>query len=174
MTPAASTRTLVLVRHAKAEQSLTKSDHDRDLTPRGARDAKTAGEWLHGLGILADLTLCSTSARTRQTWEEIQFGGAAAAETAYEALIYSGGTTRVLELIRATDPQAATVFVVGHAPVIPELVSLLSSGNGSVEAHEALGHGYPTCGISVLEYAGAWDQLSYGSCDLLRFHVARG
>ena len=39
-------RTLVLLRHAKAEQVPGKPDHDRELTDRGARDAAAAGTWL--------------------------------------------------------------------------------------------------------------------------------
>ena len=174
MTNAATTRTIVLVRHAKAEHTFGKADRDRDLTPRGRRDAKAGGEWLHDLGLVADVALCSISERTRQTWEELQFGGAVAAETRPEEAIYFGGSRGVLALVRDLDPDVATVFVVGHAPAMPDVTSLLSSGEGSTTAHEALAHGYPTCGIAVMEYAGAWSDLAYGSCSLRRFHVARG
>ena len=53
MTRAAQDRTLVLLRHAKAEQRGWDNDHERELTGRGRRDATAAGHWLveHGIGI---------------------------------------------------------------------------------------------------------------------------
>ena len=38
MSTAAREKTLVLMRHAKAEQVLGKPDHDRELTARGRRE----------------------------------------------------------------------------------------------------------------------------------------
>ncbi len=174
MTVASSTRTIVLLRHAKAEHVYDKSDHDRDLTPRGRRDAQEAGRWLHDAGFVADLALCSSSERTRQTWDEACFGGAGATRTAYEPLIYSGGTGRVLQRLRELDDDVDRVIVVGHAPVMPDLTSLLSSGEGSLEAHDALGEGFPTSGLAMLDFSGDWQHLGVGTCALRRFHVARG
>ena len=60
MSTAAEDRTLILVRHSKAEQVFGKPDHDRELTDRGHRDAKALGEWLHGHGLICDVVVCST------------------------------------------------------------------------------------------------------------------
>ena len=44
MTRAAQDRTLVLLRHAKAEQQGWDDDHERQLSARGRRDVDRAGE----------------------------------------------------------------------------------------------------------------------------------
>ncbi|MGL5849545.1 MAG: SixA phosphatase family protein, partial [Phycicoccus sp.] len=75
MTRAARDRTLILLRHAKAEEGDAERDHERELTARGRRDARAAGAWLHEHGIGVDEVLCSTSERTQQTAEEIWAGG---------------------------------------------------------------------------------------------------
>ena len=92
MSTAAEDRTLILVRHSKAEQVFGKPDHDRELTDRGHRDAKALGEWLHGHGLICDVVVCSTSMRTRQTWEGIEAGGGGTEVIEYARAIYSGGT----------------------------------------------------------------------------------
>jgi phosphohistidine phosphatase len=167
-------RTLVLLRHAKTEQVPGKPDHDRELTDRGVRDAAAAGTWLRDQGIAAELVICSTSRRTRQTWEFAARGGAHTEFVEYRRSVYQGGTTGILETIREDAGEVRTLVVVGHAPTIPDLASGLTDGAGSHDAHVAMGEGYPTCGLAVLRYAGGWPDLSDGDCLLERFHVCRG
>ena len=64
MTLAADDKVLILFRHAKAEQKPGKSDHERELTGRGRRDAVAAGRWLHDNGFGPELVLCSTAVHT--------------------------------------------------------------------------------------------------------------
>ena len=51
-----TTRTLILLRHAKAETPGDIDDYDRALTDRGRSDADAAGSWLAdaGSGIVAE------------------------------------------------------------------------------------------------------------------------
>ena len=63
-----SERTLVILRHAKAERPAELADADRPLTQRGHADAAAAGAWLAARGYRPDLVLCSPAKRTRQTW----------------------------------------------------------------------------------------------------------
>ena len=51
---------------------------------------------------------------------------------------------------------------------------MLTDGEGSLEAHEALGRGFVTSGLAVLSYAGDWADIDLGTCALTRFHVSRG
>ena len=174
MTPVPDDRTLVLLRHAKAEQVPGKTDHDRELTRQGRRDAEVAGAWLHKQGVVAELVVCSTSVRTRQTWERAAHGGAQTEFVEYRRAVYQGGTRGVLECIREDAGDVRTLVVVGHAPSMPELASILSDGQGSQAAHTAMGEGFPTCALAVLRYAGEWPDLSPGDASLERFHVSRG
>jgi len=174
MSTAAREKTLVLMRHSKAEQVLGKPDHDRELTARGRRDAKAAGAWLRTEGLVPDLVICSTAVRTRQTWDEACRGGAHTEFVEFRRSVYLGGSEQTLETVREDAGDMATVLVVGHNPTMAQLTSLLTDGEGSREAHEALGEGFVTSGLAVLRYAGEWADLELGSCALARFHVSRG
>lgn len=167
-------RTLVLLRHAKTEQAEGKPDHDRQLTDRGERDAEAAGRWLHDQGIVAELVICSTSKRTRQTWEHAAKGGAHTEFVEYRRVVYQGGAAGILDSIREDAGEVRTLVVVGHAPSVPDLASWLTDGQGSSDAHRAMGEGFPTCGLAVLRYPGEWSDLDAGDATLERFHVCRG
>ncbi|KGN37039.1 SixA phosphatase family protein [Knoellia subterranea] len=173
MTASAEDRTLVLVRHAKAEQGGYDADHERELTPRGHRDAAEAGRWLNEQGIGVDEVLCSTSTRTQQTCEGIWEAGCSEADVRHEHGIYNASAERLLDIAREADHDANVVMMVGHAPGIPVLASLLADGEGSDRAHDLMSEGFPTTGIAILRFSGAWADLAPGVARLDRFHVAR-
>jgi len=174
MSSAAREKTLVLMRHAKAEDGAGKPDHDRELIARGRRDAAAAGAWLKEQGLVPDLVICSTAVRTRQTWDAARQGGAHTEFVEYRRSVYTGGVEETLETIREDSGETASVLVIGHNPTIAQLTSMLSDGDGSRAAHEALAAGFATSGVAVLRYAGDWADLEWGACELERFHVSRG
>ena len=174
MSSASKEKILILMRHAKAEEGHGKPDHDRELAPRGRRDAKAAGKWLHQEGLVPDLVICSTAERTRQTWEEACHGGAQTEFVEFRRSVYVGGSEQTLETLREDAGDTTTVLVVGHNPTMAQLTSLLADGEGSREAHEALSEGFVTSGLAVLRYAGEWADIDLGTCELARFHVSRG
>jgi len=167
-------RLLLLLRHAKAEQVAGKPDHDRVLAPRGRRDAEQVGRWLYAQGVACDLVICSTAVRTRQTWEHAIRGGARSEFVEYRRAVYLGGAGQVLDTIREDAGEVGTLMVIGHAPAVPALVSMLTDGEGSVEAHRAVADGFPTSGLAVLRFSGSWASLDHGDALLERFHVCRG
>ena len=174
MTRAIEDKTLVLLRHAKAEQAFGEPDHDRALTARGRRDAAAAGAWLHRQGIVAELVICSTAVRTRETWDQAARGGAHTEFVEYRRAVYQGNAQAMLDSVREDAGEADTVLLVGHAPTLPALASMLCDGAGSREAHQALAEGYPPCGLAILRFNGEWGELDHGDASLERFHVARG
>ena len=75
MTSGAPTaRRLVIMRHAKAEQSETLPDIERALLPRGRDDAEAAGRWLASRDLIPGVVLCSPAVRTRSTWHGVAIG----------------------------------------------------------------------------------------------------
>lgn len=173
MTTAAEDRTLVLVRHAKAEQGGYDADHERELTPRGHRDAAEAGRWLCEQGVGVDEVFCSTAIRAQQTCEGIWTAGCAEADIHDEHRIYNASADRLLEVVREADANANVVMLVGHAPGIPVLASLLAEGEGSDRAHDLMSEGFRTSGVALLRFSGHWSDLAPGVARLDRFHVAR-
>jgi phosphohistidine phosphatase len=170
MTRAAEDRVIVLVRHGAAEQG-NRSDADRVLTQRGHAEASEIGHWLAAHEIGADLVLCSPAARTRQTCEDVARSGCAETDVHHDRRLYNGSPDAILEVVREADPEASVVLVVGHAPGIPGLASLLADGEGSTEAHELMAEGFPTGSAAVLTYSGHWNDLAFADARLERFVV---
>jgi len=119
-------------RHAKAEQGDGMEDSERRLTSRGRKAASHMGDVARNHGLLPELVLSSTSARTRETME--LFG---------EASGYSGPVLYLDELylaeprvyVRALSEHAAGVssaMVVGHNPGLEGLVLGLTGENVSL------------------------------------------
>lgn len=161
-------RTLVLMRHAKAEHTEGKRDSERELTPKGRADAVVAGQWLAEHEVVPDVVLCSTSVRTRQTWDAVLDGGAECDDVRYESGIYDGGAGAILSLVTEADPDARTILVIGHAPSIPWLAATLSADTGDDDED-----GFPTCAFAVLSVGTAWPDLSAGAAELTETVVPR-
>ncbi len=167
-------RRLLLVRHSKAEHVTGIDDHDRHLTARGWRDAEALGGWLAAEALACGLVICSTSVRTRETWEGAVRGGASSECLEFRRTVYHGGTAATLDTIRDDGADFETVMVVGHAPTMPVLTRLLSDGHGSPQAQAAAANGFPTSAVALLRHAGPWADLGPATATLERFHVARG
>ena len=167
-------RTLVIMRHAKAEASAP-TDFERELTDRGHADAREAGAWLASQGIEPDYVLVSAAARTVQTWEDVAVGSGWDLTLAeYDEGLYSASTDVALDLVRATDDGIDTLVVIGHNPTVAYLVSLLDDGTGDEEAGNQLAMGYPTAAVTVLSYDGEWAELDEAEASVTAFHVGRG
>jgi phosphohistidine phosphatase len=113
-------RTLVLVRHAKAESGEEGSDHDRRLTSRGEKAAADAGRWLAGRVSTPDLVWCSSAVRARQTWEAMA-PALTPGEISVDKALYLASARDVLD--RVATGSIATTVVVGHNPTIEEVLA---------------------------------------------------
>lgn len=160
-------RTLVLLRHAKADRPNGVADVDRPLTDRGHADSAAAGAWLAKQGYAPDLVLCSPSKRTRQTWHSVAVALARAASPVvrYERELYDGGAEDLLKVLQTADPAARVVMVIGHNPSISVLSELLDSDS------ELDSDGLRTCGVAVHNVTTAWSDLTTAA--LTAVHIAR-
>lgn len=167
-----TTRTLILVRHAKTEQVPGKIDHDRELLPRGDGDARAGGAWLVEHGLVPHLVLCSTAARAQQTWQQMAEGGRLRdVEVWSDRRIYNAYPDEILEVVREAPEDARTVLIVGHAPGIPSLAVGLADQEGSDGAAlSTLHEGMPTAVGAVLEWDGDWVDLAAESARLVGVH----
>jgi phosphohistidine phosphatase len=169
-------RTLVLLRHAKAETPGEMLDFDRTLTTRGETDADAAGAWLADERIHPDLVLCSPATRTRQTWQGVSIAlaqaqpGGGAPEVRYEQSLYSGGRTEVFDLLREVPDTVRTVLVVGHNPTVSE-VSILLVPDEEWDGQEVA---LRTAGLAVHRTESSWAHAEPGSMSLIERHTARG
>ena len=158
-------RTLVLLRHAKAEEHRS-PDHERALSDRGRRDAAAAGEWIRGQRLAFDLVLCSSSVRTRQTW---RYAELEAGDVWYDRRIYEADTDTLLDVLHEIPETATTVLLIGHAPAVPWLAAGLASSGG-----EGLPDKYATSGLAVLRHTQRWSTLGENDAVLADFVTPRG
>lgn len=169
-----STRTLVVMRHAKAEQA-GPTDFERELADRGHDDAADVGAWLAAQGVVADHALVSAATRTRQTWEHLCRGAAWGLAPELDRGLYAADTDTALDLVRLVSDDVTTLVVVGHNPTMASLAYTLDDGEGDVDAGNEMAMGtFPTSATAVFEVSGSWSDLTHGGASLTAYHVGRG
>lgn len=174
-------RTLILLRHAKSAWPDV-PDHERPLANRGRRDAPAVGHWLRAAGYVPDQVLCSTARRAWETWLLAAAGLGTTPPVSAEDRVYRASAAELLELIRQVPAGPGTLLVVGHAPSLPDLALMLAEpaagmpggGHGARDLDELapldrMRAKFPTAALAVLEFTGAWPQLSPGHARLAAF-----
>lgn len=158
----------MLLRHAKAEHPDGMPDHDRPLALHGRRQCPRVGAALAEAGIAPDAVWCSSSVRTRQTWELVRATLGIEPPVAYRDEIYDAGLRSLIALVAGAPDEVGTLVVVGHEPTMSHVASTLA-GEGSDEAAVArVQVGVPTASWSWLELDGPWSQLAPRSARLVR------
>ncbi|GAA2448540.1 histidine phosphatase family protein [Streptomyces pulveraceus] len=161
-------RRIVLLRHAKAEWSQD-SDHERPLAERGRKDAPVAGRKLADSGIDLDLALCSTAARTRETWKLAVHEMPHRPRTVYEERLYEASLGELIALINETPDDVRDLLVIGHNPGMHAVADALSeSAEGDTLARMTRG-GFPTAAFAVVEFTGSWKGVEHGVGKLVEY-----
>ncbi len=166
-------RLLVIMRHGKAE-AFAASDHERQLTDRGLREATAAGQWLASQGIVPAEAFVSSAVRTRQSWQALVAGSGTQAEARVEDSVYSADADSALEVLQQAPADAQVVLYVGHNPTAASLAHLLDDGNPDPESFRAMSAGFPTAAVAVLEISVPWADLGIATGHLVAFHVGLG
>jgi phosphohistidine phosphatase len=170
MTPPGHRR-LILTRHAKsAWDDPSLPDHDRPLNRRGRRSALELGEWLGSRGYEPDEVLCSTAARTRETWARVS---AAPLEVMphvdYVGALYNAAPDVMLKILSRA--KGETVMIIGHNPGLAEFARRLPA---RVPAHADFER-YPTAATLVVDFQiDDWRDVKAGTGSVLDFFVPSG
>ena len=138
-------KTLLILRHGKAEATAPGGDKDRALAERGRRDSATMGRKIASLLGRLDSVVTSLARRAHQTASIAASSAAYTGEITLEPDIYGASVDDLLRIVRSLPDSAASVLLVGHNPTFEELTDLLSV-DGSPPAD------LPTCGIAHLEF----------------------
>jgi phosphohistidine phosphatase len=156
---------LYLLRHAKSSWKHPElADHERPLAGRGRRAAKAIAGYLHEHEITAELVLCSTARRARETSERIEPVLAGAA-VRYEDRLYAATADALLERLHSVPDGIASVMLIAHNPAIEQLA--LDLARPSPERRE-LEIKFPTAALATLEFPGpTWRDLDRGGADLV-------
>jgi phosphohistidine phosphatase len=153
-------RRLLLLRHAKAERLQSSGrDHDRILAKRGREDAVAVGAYLVRHKLTPDRALVSTAVRTRETWGLVATAFTKPPPAEFESSIYEAPPEAILKAIKATEPAARTLIVVGHNPGMQQLAGLLIA-SGDVDARQRLLEEFPTAAFAMISFAvESWNGL---------------
>jgi phosphohistidine phosphatase len=160
---------LLLLRHAKAERSGKDSsrDHERSLTKRGRADSKEMGKMLAAQGEHPARILCSSSQRTRETWELVRPRLPGAPEPHFLREIYEADKD-YLDILRRQGGGAASLLLVGHNPAIQETAIRLAADVAGADGR-ALKDAFPTAATAIFEFDGAWATLAPRTARLVAF-----
>lgn len=163
-----SPRTVVLLRHAKADWPQV-PDHERPLAERGRKDAPAVGRRFDADGLALDLALCSTAARTRETWKLVAHELTHRPRTVYEERIYDAGLGDLLALLTETPDDIGSLILIGHNPGMHALADALA-GSADPDARARMNRaGFPTAAFAVLTFSGSWKTVEHGVGRLTEF-----
>ncbi len=159
-------RRLILIRHAKSSwDDPTAQDIDRPLNARGRRSALALGDWLASRGYEPEEVLCSTAARTRETWDQIALATLEVRPNVrYEQRLYHASPDQMLAVLRTAN--APTVMMLGHNPGIAELAAQLPARPPLDPEFRS----YPTAATLVLDFqTDSWRDVQMGQGSVLDF-----
>ena len=163
---------LFLLRHAKSSWDDPElADRERPLAPRGRRAAVLVAEHLRREGVSAELVLCSSALRTRETLAAILPALDGDVEIRIEGGLYAVGADDLLERLRGIPESVTSVMVIGHNPGLQDLaLMLVAEGRGLDRLREK----FPTGALATLGFGDApWSALSAGDATLEAYVVPR-
>jgi len=164
-----ASKTLIVLRHAKSSWHTDEADLTRPLSERGERDAVAVGAVLAEYDL--DVVLASSATRVRQTWSGAVDGGARCDDVRVSELIYHAWPDELLAELRDLDETVRVALLIGHQPTLGDLITGLAKPSPLTERVAAK---FPTSGLAVLTYRGAWKTLNAGKATLKRLEIPRG
>lgn len=163
---------LFLLRHAKAGNHEAADDHARTLTERGKRDAARLGNFLKTQPFAKELpqVLCSTAARTRETYDALCEGLGVKLSVTYEKSLYLADPEDILAALQAQEG-ASPMLVIGHNPGIHQCCLLLADA-ADPELLKDLRFRFPTAAMAEFSISLPWKNLKPGTAVLEAFHLS--
>jgi phosphohistidine phosphatase len=153
-------RSLLLLRHAKAEPHGNGPDALRRLAPRGRQQSAAVGAGLRAAGLVPELVLVSSAVRAHETWERVAgaLDDGPVPEVELRDDLYDAGVDELIDMVRNVDERVRTLLVVGHEPTISGTAARLA-GSGEPGPMSRVRLGLPTASYARLDVTGAWAAL---------------
>lgn len=163
-------RTILLLRHTKSSwDDSPETDFDRPLASRGRLAATLMGAYLAEERLIPDRVLCSSAARTRETWRRAAEEAGRTIPVDYLDSLYEAPPAAILKQLGKLDATVAYVLVVAHNPGL-DMVAHSLVGDGVAEARRRLDEKFPTGALAVIDAElPEWSDIRPGCGRLLRF-----
>lgn len=162
-------RRLILLRHAKSSWAdAGADDHDRVLNGRGRKSCKAVGRWLQAEGHIPDQVLCSTAARTLETWDRLARELRAPPPVTPVPALYLAEAEAMFSVLQGATGRV--VAMLGHNPGIGVFAGRLL---GVAPDHADFDR-FPTLATLVADFdIDDWGALTWGSGRAVTFLVPR-
>lgn len=160
-------RELMVLRHGKSDWDAGDGDDfTRPLARRGRRASRRIGQWLASRNLVPEAVLSSPATRARVTAGIIcESLTLPPARVRWEQGLYDASSgTDLLPLLAAVPGDIGRVMLIGHNPVLEELVRYLC--DESLQAHEARKL-MPTAAVARLAMPADWARLDAGCARVL-------
>lgn len=149
-------KTVLLLRHAQAQDGGGQEDKYRNLTDKGLNDAKSIGQKLAQYEFHPDIIFSSSAYRTEQTGQAL--------ESYFDELemvltddLYNASPLQIIEFMEALPESYSCVIVIAHNPGISMCYNQLSGD----DRYFAPGEG------AILNIDVAyWQELEAGDCNI--------
>lgn len=163
LTPSA--KTLLILRHAKAEKNIELPDHLRALKKSGKQAAIRMGLWLKSQGLQPDLIITSPAKRAFATAKKVCSVMDMPIESIWQdERLYNATITLVLQVIHECPGDKQRLLLVGHNPALEEFVHYMV--NVPLDEPDS-GRLLPKAALAQLELKGAWEEIAPHSARLL-------
>jgi phosphohistidine phosphatase len=120
-------KTLLIIRHAKAESSFTLNDFERPLNERGKKDAPVMAQRLLDKKIVIDAFVSSPARRAKKTAELFYETYKAHDDIILISALYHAPAEIFFDVIKEVDDKFDTIAVFAHNPGITYFVNQLAA-----------------------------------------------
>lgn len=128
-----------------------------------------AGRRLADSGIDFDLALCSSAARTRETWKLAVHEFSQRPRTVYEERLYEASLGELIALFNETPDEVRNLLVIGHNPGMQGAADALSGSAEGDTLARMTRDGFPTAAYAVVEFPGSWKSVEHGAGKLTEY-----
>lgn len=120
---------IYFLRHATASwTSQTTFDMDKPINKYGVHEAQLIENFASKNNISIDRVLCSPARRTKDTSDLIFPGFKYDIDSViYKDFIYNGSSETLINLIETQDNFINSLLIIGHNPMLPKVISLLTN-----------------------------------------------